>query len=84
MKTYYLKEKGANKASFIQFILLKNFKGRGALFPFKHEFKVFKLSPVKIISENNLARGGQNLELLQPRTTFHEKRKKLSGSSDRT
>lgn len=80
-----LKEKEANKASFIQSILLKDFKGRGALFFFKHEFKVFKRSPVKVtLYEDNLARGGQNLELLQPRTTVREKRKQLSGSSDRT
>lgn len=86
MKIYeHLKEQGTNKVSFIQSILLKDFKGRGALFPFKQEFNVFKLSPVKVILyKDNLARGGQNLELLQPRTTTHEKRKQLSGSFDRT
>lgn len=86
MKIYeHLKEKGADKTSFIQSILSKDFKGRGALFPFKHECNVFKLSPVKVILyEDNLARGGQNLELLQPRTTVHEKRKQLSSSFDRT
>lgn len=77
------KKKGQIKASSLNIKSL--LKGSSRVFlPFRHEFKVFKLPPVKVIlHEHNMARGGKNLELLQTETAVHEKRRKLGSSLDR-